>query len=480
MLIPFGRKWDKAAAPEVSTERLVNCLLEAEGEDAKSPVPVYQRPGLTAVGSDLDGTSRGSFVFQGNSHLVMGNRVYRVEDDESVTVLSGSVPGYRPVTGGPHETAVFLVSEPAAYRFDGAQVVPISDPDLPAVVAGTMAKGWGVASRQGFEGQFYITRNRNLLEVDALDFASAESSPDSLVRPFWTQNTLLLMGETSIEPWFPSGSGEFPFAPRGDLFIPIGIMSPYAVADQDNTTFLFCNDLTARRLEGFTPRRISSHGQEALFGAQADAGEAEAWAFDFFPSQACAGRPAATAGHKLWMLSFRGLTMAHDAATTAWHEWQTYGRKSFTGRHFVKPPWKPGAATNGRWYCGGVDEPKIYRVDPDANTDDGRPIVRDLISPPIHQFKHELACSELAVDVTTGTVSTGSAEPKMRLRWSHDGGRSWSHWVDRGLGTTGQRNQRVRFPPMGQGPSWVFNLRITDDVNVTVLNADADMELRPQ
>jgi hypothetical protein len=91
--------------------------------------------------------------------------------------------------------------------------VNAADPATPTA-AGHVAflNGYGIYIVPG-EQQFYVSNLNDFSTWDALNFASAETNSDDLVRAFTDHGELWLFGKQSIEIWADSGGTDFPFSP---------------------------------------------------------------------------------------------------------------------------------------------------------------------------------------------------------------------------------------------------------------------------
>ena len=78
----------------------------------------------------------------------------------------------------------------------------------------------------------------------------------------------------------------------------------------------------------------------------------------------------------------------------------------------------------------------------------------------------------LYVDVEVGVGLQGDVQgqdPQISLRYSRDGGRTWSEELTASLGKIGEYATQVRFPRLGSGEDWVFELMTSDPVPITIL-----------
>ena len=62
------------------------------------------------------------------------------------------------------------------------------------------------------------------------------------------------------------------------------------------------------------------------------------------------------------------------------------------------------------------------------------------------------------------------------IRFSTDGGHTWSDWRTRPLGVVGKFANRVLARRLGQGRSWVLDFRVTDPVRADLIAASVQLE----
>ena len=71
----------------------------------------------------------------------------------------------------------------------------------------------------------------------------------------------------------------------------------------------------------------------------------------------------------------------------------------------------------------------------------------------MHAYPNQISCDELYLDFIMGVGLNSSdvhaSAPKAGLRWSDDGGNTWSNQLYRDLGAIGVRTNRVTFANLG-------------------------------
>lgn len=62
-------------------------------------------------------------------------------------------------------------------------------------------------------------------------------------------------------------------------------------------------------------------------------------------------------------------------------------------------------------------------------------------------------------------------DPRVQCRWSDDGGKTWSNWINRSVGKTGEYNKLVQYFRLGYSRNRVFHIRYTEDTQFQISGA---------
>jgi hypothetical protein len=329
----------------------------------------------------------------------------------------------------------------------------------------------------------------------ALAFSSKDGAPDNLVSLIVDHREVYLLGEVSSEVWVNSGLFPFAFQRIPGTSTQHGIAAKFSVARLGNSfAYLSKNirgDGQVMIMNGYTPTRISTHAVEnSIEGA--DISDARAWTY-------------LIEGHEVYVISFPGLdlTWAYDIATGMWHKWLWVDNQNVFHRHRGNCH-SHFANMNlvGDWENG-----QIYMLDPNTYTDDGQEIRRvrrapHLVSDFQRQFFSELqilfqpgvgltgnivgsnsptnavaglAVAGLAV-AGQNSLATLGANPQAMLRWSNDGGSTWSneHWTS--IGVQGKYKNRAIWRRLGQARDRIFEVVVTDPIKAVIVAANLKAE----
>ena len=163
--------------------------------------------------------------------------------------------------------------------------------------------------------QFFISGLNDGTQYSGLDFATASASSSDVVAVRAYHEQLLVFTRISTEVWWDVGSSAFPFQRYDAAYIERGCASPLSVASEDNTVFWMGDDGNFYRMEGFTPKRVSTFAMET------------AWAK--YPNRFldCNCFVLDQEGHKFAVVNFPSgeQTWVYDVATNLWHQRESWG-----------------------------------------------------------------------------------------------------------------------------------------------------------
>ena len=333
-----------------------------------------------------------------------------------------------------------------------------------------------------------------------LSFASKDGSPDQLVALIVDHREVYLMGEASSEVWVDVGAFPFPFQRVPGTSTQHGIAAQFSVARLgDSFAYVSRNGRgqgQIMQMQGYKPTRISTHAVEySLVNQYID--DAIAWTYQL-------------EGHEVYVVSFPtiNITWAYDMASGMWHKWLYSNTDGTYSRHRGNCE----AQFQGMVLVGDYANGKIYELDKSVYTDDGVNTRRLRRAPHLVadfqrqyfeefqiQFQPGVGTTGLSVSPfiyigtpyilyptatliipPTQTVVIGVATlsnqtttlPQAMLRWSDDGGSTWSkeHWTT--IGALGKYQNRAIWRRLGQARDRVFEVVVSDPVKAVIISAN--------
>lgn len=328
----------------------------------------------------------------------------------------------------------------------------VTDVDFPSVVGGVdFIDGYFVVNETD-TGRFYISSLYDGLTWDALDFATAESSPDKLVRAVNFVGQLGLFGETTMEIWRNTGDSDFPFS-RISGSTPVGSVSPFTIISVDTSVYWVGHNSQGSGIvyqaQGFTPKRISTDAIERILQAQTNQAALRSWTYQ-------------QDGHVFFVITGGSLetSLVYDLSTQLWHERAYLTSTGAYGQHLGNCC----IHIFNKHLVGSRLDGSIYEMSLDFYTDNGSPIQRKRVYTHLIDEAKYVRYSKLQVGFETGTgLQTGTGtNPLASLRISKDGARTWSSFFTAPIGAVGQYNTNVNFRRLGITQITTFELTFSD------------------
>ncbi len=496
-----------ARSVNAADNQMINLFPELVPEGGKEPAFLQRAPGLRLLATLGNGPVRGLWAYGGYGYAVSGNKLYQI-DTTWTAVEKGTVAGSGPVSMVDNGTQLFIAAGATGYIYNASTDVfaQITDPDFPGAVTVGFIDGYFVFNEPNSQ-KFWVTELLDGTSVDPLDFASAEGSPDNLVSLIVDHREIWLFGQTSVEVWYNAGLPDFPLSRIQGAFNEIGCAAPFSVAKLDNGVFWLGADARGRgmvyRSNGYNGQRISTHSVEWQIQQYSDISDATAYTYQ-------------QDGHSFYVLNFPSAdtTWVYDVATQAWHQ-----RAGWLNNNFTRHRGDNQMSFNNEIVVGDYVTGSIFAYDLTVYTEAGT-IQKWLRSwraiPPGQNTLKRTTHYSLQLDCETGvgldelppdsevlssvflvgalvtedgkylitesgdyiyatSVITSTMTPRVMLRWSDDGGHTWSneHWKSMGqIGRYGYRTIWRRLGMTMKIRDRVYEISGTDPVKITILGAE--------
>lgn len=460
-----------ARSVNAADARMVNLYPEIVPEGGKEPAYLQRCPGLQFLASVGNGPIRGVWAFSNNvsdAFVVSGNSLYKINTSYSATLI-GTIVGTGPVSMADNGTQLFIAANGPSYIYNNATNVfsQITDPDFPGAVSVGFLDGYFVFNEPNSQ-KIWITSLLDGLSVDPLDFASAEGSPDGVVGIIVDHREVWVYGTNSVEVWYDAGTQDFPLQRIQGAFNEIGCAAAYSIAKMDNGLFWLGADARGRgivyRANGYTGQRISTHAVEWHIQQYGNLSDAIGYTYQ-------------QDGHSFYVLIFpsANTTWVYDVATGAWHERAGWSNGSFT-RHRSNCQ----MSFNNEIIVGDYENGNLYAFDMETYADNGQiqKWLRSWRALPTGQNNlRRTTHHSLQIDLETGVglnLGQGS-DPEVMLRWSDDGGHTWSNYHTSPVGKIGQYYHRTFFRRLGMTLKLrdrVYELSMTDPVKTAIMGAE--------
>jgi hypothetical protein len=419
-------------------------------------------PGTKLFGTTpLNGPVRCLTAGDNRLFAVAGGTVYEVFD------TSTSVP---PVSYGFVQNSV----SPAQMFLNGGQIfvtsggqgyITLSTGTTPVVAAstGTFMDGYFIAAVPN-SNQFQLSNLNNGFIWDPLDVGVKQGYADAISVILAAFEQLWIFGFDTTEVWYDSGAANFPFQRIPGGLIEYGCFAPFSARVVENSIMWlggasFSGRGVVYQTNGLIPTRVSNHALEyQIQNVYPNIQDAVAFSYQ-------------DSGHSFYVIHFPsataepggpaiGATWAYDITTGMWHE-RGFWNES-TGQYNASLG-RFHAFTFNKHIVGDYRNGNLYEQNLNFYTDNGNPIRRLRSSPHITDKMLWTRYNQLLLDMSTGDAPQGLV-PEMMLRWSDNGGRTWSNEKWATSGPTGKYTTRVIWRRLGRSRDRAFEISSTSAI----------------
>jgi hypothetical protein len=487
-----------ARSVNAAANRMVNLFPEVVPEAGKEPAFLQRCPGLDLLATVGVGPIRGLQVMGNFLYVVSGDTLYRLDTDYNITTL-GTIAGFtEPVSIANDGVYLFIACDGPSYTFNVTTNVfaQITDPDFEGAKTVTFLDGYFIFNVPNTQ-RIYVTALNDPTSIDATEDFPVEGSPDNLVTVIADHSELWLFGENSVEVFYNSGNVDFPFQRIQGAYNELGCAATFSVAKLDNALFWLGADSRGKgivyRAQGYSGLRISTHAIEWQIQQYDRIDDAVGYTYQ-------------QDGHSFYVLNFpsANATWVFDVSTGAWHERASWDNGSFI-RHRVNNQ----TMFNGKITLGDYANGNLYTYDMNVHTDFDRTQrwlrswralpqgQNDLKRTAQHSLQldiesgvglnntqvvdllatdqDELVETDTGFNIQVNATDTVGSNPQVMLRWSDDGGHTWSneHW--RSIGKIGEYGKRVIWRRLGMTTKLrdrVYEISGTDPVKIAIMGAE--------
>lgn len=378
-----------------SAGRLVNCYAVPLQKGARNEASRRRVPGLTSWGTSGGTNFRGMLLVSSTLYAVWNSRVEKFTSAAGAgTLVSTTGTGTDDVFMARNNNATpqIVMVSPAngAFSITSTTVTSFADSDLPAPNSVCFVGGYFFFTIG--DGRCFAT-DLNAITVNPLNFATAESKPDTLYRAIPLGGQLLLCGSNSMEVWGPPiNATAFPFSYVHT--ISKGLAGRYAIAgfeDGFGQGLIFVGDDNAvHMLSGYQPNKISPPDLDRLIEAVSDKDTLKASVH-------------VSAGRAVFVLSCADWTWEFSLNSLKWNERESYGLARWRG--------KGSQYAFGKWLCGDTESGNILEISASTPTEVDDPLRMRIESGPASSFPYRTRIDRIDVDVTAGVGDATGTDP---------------------------------------------------------------------
>lgn len=444
-----------------NAERTVN-LFPVVDNDGKEIKALYGTAGYDLVATAGAGPVRGSFRSKQNGRVffVSANFLYEANAAFELTNRGSLENSEGNITIAENSTQLAICdgNDMFIFTYSSNAFAKVTDPDLPSVGTVTSIGSYFVVNSNDTD-RFYISELGDGFIWAALEFSSAESSPDKGLRVFNAFGSLWIFGEVTTEIYSNTGSSGFPFTKVSGGDFNVGILAPYSAQVVGRDLFWLGQDDFGRgqvyKTSNISPQKVSTEAVDIKLQAATNPEDITSWVYQEH-------------GHAFYALTGGGLdtTLVYDTVTGFWHE------RAYTN---VDGVFEQHRAANclfafGVQLIGDRVNGNIYQMSMDKYTDNNEVIVRERVYKHISNEDNRISIGTLEIGLETGVgLENGDgSDPQIALYLSKDGGRTYNFIDTKSFGELGNYYQKVRFAKLGIAEQITFKIRIAEPVKVAL------------
>lgn len=480
------------ASLKAECQDCVNMYFEADesGAGAYGNESLVGTPGLRLFGQAATNVWRGLYLASnGTLYGVCGNKIYSIASNGTCTELAAAGPtpvtlnstdgvvtmadngtdvllchSTNEVTGSLYKIALAtnVVSAVNVEAINVYKVFSLAFKTGRFIICGFYGSGSDPAN-----GRFHYS-DLNSTTFQALNFFTAESSPDRLNQVLAAIDYVWLGGERSVEVWQTTSDATVPFQRLQGAVLDIGTIGQ-TIARADNAIlFLGVQGGTTKvyRMEGINPVRVSNYAIEYWLSTNDTTG-AYAYAYS-------------DAGHTFYVLTCPNTdrTWVYDLSNGAWHDRRSYDVLPGDGGTLTRHRSRVYARAFGRHIVGDYINGKLYDMQLDAYTDEIYPIIRQRTTPHVATGDQRLFFASLQLICQVGFGLDGGvygSDPQVWMQYSSDGGHVFGNLRQAALGKIGEYQRRVIWRMLGSGRDRVFRIRISEPIPIRILGAEIEV-----
>jgi hypothetical protein len=344
----------------------------------------------------------------------------------------------------------------------------LSDPGFLAADRIAFIEGWLVLNQAGTRTFYTSGPTPYTLTFPGSFFSLKDSSTDNLVTLFENNRELWLIGERTCEVWYNAGGQNFAFQRIPGIGPQIGCAAKHSISRAGADLIWLAKNEQGENMVVVTQQygweRVSNHAVEHALASYPLVSDAVGFCYQ-------------EEGHLFYMLTL-------PTADVTWCLDLTATRK------YGEPVWHQRASFSGVYHrhrsncyvdfqdlrlVGDYQTGQVHQMSRQFYTDAGNVLRAQRRGPHVwsREDRKRLFHSRLQIDFTPGVgaqVGQGTT-PQAMLRFSDDGGRSWSneHWTS--IGKAGHTQHRAVWNRLGTSFDRVYEVTFTDPVQRDIVGA---------
>ena len=433
-----------------SIQKTMNLIPQAEAEGASS---LSTWPGAKPFHTS-SGVNRGTTVFINELYKVTSNTLFKV-DSLGVATSIGTISGSNRCIFANDGLNLIITTGGTGYQLSSGVLTEITDSDFQNGNSVTYINQQMIYDGNG--GQFQVSDVGNPDSLQPNNFATAESSPDDTIRVFAFKERVYVFGETSVETWYNSGTGNPPFSRVNGGTMNVGLAAIHSVAATDDFCYFLGDDKRVYRFSSHQPQNVTSI--------------AISHQFDLLDTVSDGlGGIVRIEGQSFYVLTFPSgnKTFVFNEQSGMWFNLST---GAFEGRYIGDSY----AEVYGKRLIADKNSGGILELDLNTFTDNGQVKIQERIFGPMNGTGLEIPAERLLmswVDIVmqmgVGLVTGQGENPQLMVSASFDGGKTFTSPGDVLLGRQGEGRLKARWDHTESFYDVFIKIRCSDPVFIAI------------
>jgi hypothetical protein len=352
-----------------------------------------------------------------------------------------------------------------------AQFGQITDPGFLGADRVAFVEGWLIFNQPGTRTFFTNGPTPYTLTFPGSFFALKDSSTDNLITLEENSREVWLIGERTSEVWYNSGGATFAFSRIPGVGPQIGCAAKHSIARLGPALLWLVKNEQGENMviqtNQYSWQRISNHAVEHAIASYPLVSDAIGYAYE-------------DEGHGFYVLIFPtadncwvyDATASEQLGKPCWHQ-----RLSFDPVAGVYHRHRSNCYIDFQnlRLVGDYQTGQIHQMSRQFYTDAGKPLRAQRRSKHVwaKPSRERVFQSSLQIEFTPGVgLQTGQgSSPQAMMRWSNDGGFTWSNEYWRTIGSAGATKNRMKINRLGRARDRVYEVNFSDPTPRDIIGA---------
>ena len=456
----------------VTAQRKLNIYLEHRPDGDKGvKVVAYGTPGLTLKFVHPSGIPvRGWIGTPSALYSVNGGFFYFLTPSGVVAFSTPISTTVGSVEIAYNNTQIVVVDGSSGYIFNGYTLSTIGAAFPSGARSITFVSGFFIAEQPNSQ-KFWVSNVFDGSTWNALAVASASQASDNIVAVDTLSGILVIFSQSHMEFWQNVGASTQPFAPILSAANQWGLGAfSSRVKVAESIIFLgltSSGQVQVCRLQGYAVSVISTSDVDSVINEFVTTNDAVAMTYQIDT-------------HAFYQITFPSAdrSFLYDCSTGIWSEVQTGHTTNYATRHVGNL----STLVAGQTYVSDWASANVYLMDPNAYTDNGVMIERELITRHALDGYNEFTVDEVFLDVEVGVglVTGQGSDPRIMMQVSRDSGKTYEteQWIP--MGVLGAYMTRCLWRRQGSARIFDFKVRYTEPTKFVIANAALSVREAPQ